>query len=80
MSSDLSRVFEQIENLHARGFRQKAECTCGPASLSLISVALGFPEIPEENWISQEKKRWLSVDQFPTRGCSVPPKWTRLTG
>jgi hypothetical protein len=72
MRNDPARVFSQIESFHAKGFRQKSECSCGPASLSLVSMALGFPEVPEESWISEEKKRWLSVDQFSIRGMALP--------
>lgn len=72
MTNDLNPVWKEIENLHARGFRQKSECTCGPSSLSLVSMAMGIPGVSEESWISEDKKRWLAIDQFPVRGLALP--------
>src|ERR1700733_10658552 len=71
MKSVPNQVFSRIESLHRDGFRQRSECTCGPSSLSLVSIAMGLPNQTEEFWISEDKRRWLSVDQFPNRGMAL---------
>jgi hypothetical protein len=32
---------------------------------------MGLSELNEAAWISEDKRRWLLIDQFPTRGMAL---------
>lgn len=63
--------FDRIREIFAEGYRQKDECTCGPASLVLVGRALNLPAISEEDCLAPKFAKWLRVEEFRTRGMAI---------
>lgn len=60
-----------MAKLYAKGFRQSADATCGPASVILATQSLGLKEKQEAAWRSPKFSRWLPVHQFLERGMAL---------
>lgn len=67
----MKHPFEIIMSKHQQGFRQQHECLCGPASLSLVSEAMGLGTISEETWVSPKWKKWMPCEDFLVRGLAL---------
>ena len=65
------KTFGRILERYERGFRQATECSCGPASLILVSEALGLPAKEESACYDPNFGKWLRVAEFGTRGMAI---------
>ncbi|MBI3544409.1 MAG: hypothetical protein HY075_14145 [Deltaproteobacteria bacterium] len=68
----------RILDVYNRPTRQKSDCSCGPASFSLVAAALGLGEIPETSWWDGAHARWLRVEELPSRGMALHEAATAL--
>lgn len=67
----IKHVFEKILELYHTGFRQKSDATCGPASIILASMGLGFDIKSEVEWLDNRLAQWMPINQFPIRGMAL---------
>lgn len=57
--------------LYKAGFRQEHEATCGPASIILATIGLGFERKQESEWTNTSYSPWMPVHQFLERGMAL---------
>lgn len=67
----MNNTFDKILKIYDAGFRQQHESTCGPASIILSAIELGFDAKDEEQWRDDSFARWMPVDDFLTRGMAL---------
>lgn len=67
----MRNLFHKILHVYNTGFRQSTDATCGPASVALATVGLGFRLKKESEWRNNTFLQWMPVDQFLDRGMAL---------
>src|SRR5579863_3777787 len=62
------KLFKRIEEIYLKGFRQKTDCDCGPASVILCSMAFGLKHVTYKTLLTENYGRWLNRVAGRTRG------------